>query len=122
MEPEEEPEEYVQEETIGDILKQLTPFVEKFAPQYIEYQKTIAPQIKRYQYIHFTIMMTILLSVALLAFFKTIDGSAATGLIGAVIGYVFGNIRTQSRTERSSGAGHGGKAKFNKLMMQSDLR
>jgi hypothetical protein len=40
-------------------------------------------------------MMTILLSVGFLAWNKMIDGSAVTGLFGAVIGYVFGAIYQQ---------------------------
>jgi len=95
-EQEEIPEqEFIEEKDIADILEQITPFVEKLAPQIIEYQKVKAPQVKRYQYINFTIMMTILVSVSILAYYKIIDGSAATGLIGAVIGYVFGGLYQQ---------------------------
>ena len=96
IEHEESPEqEYVGEKDISDALEQITPFIEKLAPQIIEYQKDRAPQIRRYQYINFTIMMTILLSVSILAYYKIIDGSAVTGLIGAVIGYVFGGLYHQ---------------------------
>ena len=79
-------QEIAQEKDIADILEQITPFIEKLAPQIIEYQKIRAPQIKRHQYINFIVMMTILLSVSILTFYKIIDSSAATGLIGAVIG------------------------------------
>ena len=85
-------EEFYEEKDIADILEQITPFVEKLSPQIIEYQKIKAPQIKRHQYINFIVMMTILISVFILAYYNTIDGSAATGLIGAVIGYVFGGL------------------------------
>lgn len=88
-------QEIVEEKDLADILEQITPFIEKLAPQIIEYQKIRAPQIKRHQYINLLVMMTILVSVSLLAFYKTIDGSAATGLIGAVIGYVFGGLYQQ---------------------------
>jgi len=95
-EQEEIPEqEFIEEKDIADVLEQITPFVEKLSPQIIEYQKVKAPQVKRYQYINFTIMMTILASVSILAYCKIIDGSAATGLIGAVIGYVFGGLYQQ---------------------------
>ena len=88
-------QEIVQEKDLADILEQITPFIEKLAPQIIEYQKIRAPQIKRHQYINFIVMMTILLSVSILTFYKIIDSSAATGLIGAVIGYVFGGLYQQ---------------------------
>ncbi len=41
---------------------------------------------------NFSIMITLCVGVIALAYTKVIDGSAATGLIGAVIGYVFGHI------------------------------
>ena len=85
-------EEIIEEKDIADILEQITPFVETLAPKIVEYQKVRAPQIKRYQYVNFIIMMSILLSVFLLTYCELIDGSAATGLLGAVIGYVFGNL------------------------------
>ena len=85
-------QEFIEEKDIADILEQITPFIDKLAPQIIEYQKVKAPQVKRYQYINFTVMMTILLLVSILAYIKIIDGSAATGLIGAIIGYVFGGL------------------------------
>ncbi len=96
QEKEKTPEqEVIEEKDIADFLEQITPFIEKLAPQIIEYQKIRAPQIKRHQYINLIVMMTILVSVSLLAFYKIIDGSAATGLIGAVIGYVFGGLYQQ---------------------------
>ncbi len=88
-------DENIEEKGLADILEQITPFIEKLAPQIFEYQKIKAPQIKRHQYINFIVMMTILVSVSLLAYYKIIDGSAATGLIGAVIGYVFGGLYQQ---------------------------
>ncbi len=86
-------EEY--EKDLADIAEQITPFVEVLAPKIIEYQKVREPVIKRGQWINFIVMMTILLSVSILAYYKIIDGSAATGLIGAVIGYVFGGLYQQ---------------------------
>jgi len=90
--------EYIEEEQhkdLADMLEQLAPFVNKIAPHINEYQKIKAPTIKRWQYIHFTVMMTILIGTIGLAYFKIIDGSAVTGLIGAVIGYVFGGLYQQ---------------------------
>ena len=87
--------EEIHEQDLGDIIEQITPFVETLAPSIIEYQKIRAPVIKRLQWINLTIMMTILLSTTILAFLHIIDGSAATGLIGAVIGYVFGGLYSQ---------------------------
>jgi hypothetical protein len=62
-------QEVIEEKEIADLLEQITPFVEKAAPYIIEYHKTKAPQIKRHQYINFIVMMTILVSVSLLAYF-----------------------------------------------------
>ncbi len=84
-----------QEENLGDFLEQITPFVEALAPRIVEYQKVREPIMKRWQLINFTVMMTVLLTVGILAYYGKIDGSAATGLIGAVIGYVFGGLYQQ---------------------------
>ena len=90
---EENPEEEISEENdIADTLEQITPFIETLAPRIIEYQKVKSPQIKRYQYINFTIMMSILIAISFLTYCELIDSSAATGLLGAVIGYVFGSL------------------------------
>ena len=83
------------EKDIAESLEQITPFIEALAPRLIEYQKIREPIIKRGQWINFIVMMTILLSVSILAFYKVIDGSAVTGLIGVVIGYVFGSLYQQ---------------------------
>jgi hypothetical protein len=63
-----------------------------FGPMILEYQKVNAPLLKRAQNINFIIMFVLCVGVFGLAFTRAIDGSAATGLIGAVIGYVFGHI------------------------------
>ncbi|MEL4306458.1 hypothetical protein [Methanococcoides sp. LMO-2] len=82
----------VEEKDIADILNQITPFVETLAPKIIEYQKMKSPEIKRAQYMDFIIMILILIAITILTYCKLIDGSAATGLLGAVIGYVFGTL------------------------------
>ena len=84
-----------EEKDLGEIAEQLAPLIDSIAPHLIEYQKIKAPVIKRWQYINFTVMMAIIVSVSVLAGYKIIDGSAATGLIGAVIGYVFGGLYQQ---------------------------
>ena len=61
-------------------------------PLFLKNQEINAPIIKRSQWMNFSIMITLCLGVIVLAYTKVIDGSAATGLIGAVIGYVFGHI------------------------------
>lgn len=84
-----------QEQTLGEFLEQITPLVESVAPALIEYQKNQAPLVKRNQLINAIIMFTILLGIIFLAYNQIIDGSAATGLIGAIIGYVFGGLYQQ---------------------------
>ena len=61
-------------------------------PMLLKNKELDAPIIKRQQWMNFCIMMTICIGVVVLAYGKVIDGSAATGLIGAVVGYVFGHI------------------------------
>jgi len=61
-------------------------------PLFLKNQEINAPIIKRQQWMNFAIMITLCIGVIALAYTKVIDGSAATGLIGAVIGYVFGHI------------------------------
>ena len=63
-----------------------------FGPMLLKNQEINAPIIRRSQWMNFSIMITLCLGVIALAYTKVIDGSAATGLIGAVIGYVFGHI------------------------------
>ena len=73
-------------------LEKLGEFIKELAPHYIKIQELNAPNIRRSQWMSFIVMMSILLGTIILAYYKIIDSSAATGLIGAVIGYVFGHI------------------------------
>jgi len=91
--------EEIQESDLKELIDILKPLIEVIAPNYIEYQKIKAPLIERSQIINFLIMISILASITLLAYLKIIDGSAATGLIGAIIGYVFGGLY-QNRNNR----------------------
>lgn len=61
-------------------------------PLLLKNKEIDAPIIKHQQWMNFIIMITLCIGVIVLAYTKVIDGSAATGLIGAVIGYVFGHI------------------------------
>ncbi|NJD51753.1 MAG: hypothetical protein FIB07_02685 [Candidatus Methanoperedens sp.] len=90
-------QDYVEEKDLAETLEQITPFVQAISPLIIEYYKLKSPQVKRYQYINFIIMLAILGSVSTLAYHKIIDSAAATGLIGAVVGYVFGGLYQQSK-------------------------
>ena len=74
------------------LLEQIIDLVQIGGPHYVESQKVKAPIIKRNQCINFIVMMTIIITIGILAFYRIIDGSAATGLIGAIIGYVFGGL------------------------------
>ncbi len=82
---------------IKDLLKVATPLIEKLGPMVIEYQKITEPRVKRVQIINSIIMVTLILAIAILAYLKLIDGSAATGLFGAIIGYVFGGLYNQNK-------------------------
>lgn len=73
-------------------LEMLMDLGETFGPMLLKNKELDVPIIKRQQYMNFSIMLIICLGVIFLTYFKVIDGSAATGLLGAVIGYVFGHI------------------------------
>jgi hypothetical protein len=92
MKAESKNEENAENVDIGEVIAKITPLIEVVAPKYIEYQKLKEPEIKRSQYMDFSVMSLIIVSIAGLTYFKIIDGSAATGLFGAVIGYVFGGL------------------------------
>ena len=92
MEAESNKKENDENVDIGEFINKITPLLESLAPKYIEYQKLKEPQIKRSQYMDFIVMSLIIISIAGLTYFRIIDGSAATGLFGAVIGYVFGGL------------------------------
>ena len=78
--------------TTTDLIEVLTPLIEVIGPILENQNKVKAPIVRRSQWMNFTIMCTIIVSLALLAYYNKIDGSAATGLIGTIIGYVFGHI------------------------------
>lgn len=82
---------------LKEMLKVFIPLVEKLGPLIIEYQKITEPRVKRAQIINSVIMITLILAIAILAYLKLIDGSAATGLFGAIIGYVFGGLYNQNK-------------------------
>lgn len=86
-----------EEEDITEALRKITPFVKEISPSLLENQRIKAPIIKRGQIINFSVMMTLILSIGILAYFKIIDGSAATGLLGAIIGYVFGGLYNKNK-------------------------
>jgi len=75
------------------VLKMLAALADKW----IVLEDKKVPLIKRGQVMNFIIMLIIMLGVIFLAYDGKIDGSAATGLIGAVIGYVFGSLYQKER-------------------------
>ena len=75
-----------------EFAKALEPILEKINPILETQAKANAPIAKRAQWMNFIIMFLIIVSVSALGYFGKIDGSAATGLLGVIIGYVFGHI------------------------------
>lgn len=75
-----------------ELLEMIERLGDKFGPMLLKNKELNAPIIKRQQWMNFGIMSIICVGVVWLAYSKVIDSSAATGLIGAVIGYVFGHI------------------------------
>jgi hypothetical protein len=82
----------VSKDESAEILKALAPLVDSIAPVISKYQESNLPIIKRNQWMNFLIMISLILIVGILTYARIIEGSAATGLIGAIIGYVFGHI------------------------------
>ena len=83
-----------EEETVDikELFVALGPLIDKLSPIITLTIEANAPIIRRGQWMNFTIMMVVVIGIILLAYSGKIDGSAATGLLGAVIGYVFGTI------------------------------
>ena len=75
-----------------ELIKLIKDLGVSLGPLLLKNKELDAPMIKRQQWMNFSIMITLCVGVIALAYTKAIDGSAATGLIGAVIGYVFGHI------------------------------
>jgi len=84
--------EVAEKENVDESLEAIKELCVSLGPLVIKNKELDAPIIRRQQLINFAIMITICVGVFSLAWAKVIDGSAATGLIGAVIGYVFGFI------------------------------
>ena len=87
-----------EEDNGEEVIKLIKDLGVSLGPLLLKNKELDAPIIKRHQWMNFAIMMTLCVGVLALAYAKVIDGSAATGLIGAVIGYVFGHI--YSKKER----------------------
>ena len=79
-----------------ELIKLIKDLGVSLGPLLLKNKELDAPIIKRQQWMNFIIMITICAGVIILAYDKVIDGSAATGLIGAVIGYIFGHIYSKS--------------------------
>ena len=77
------------DEEAMDSLAQLAQLA---IPAIVSFQEKNLPVIKRAQWLNFIIMITLTLGVIILGYLKVIDSSAVTGLLGAIIGYVFGHI------------------------------
>jgi uncharacterized membrane protein YjjP (DUF1212 family) len=83
---------------LNSLIQTISPIIPDLAEAFKVGQENTGKIVRRAQYLNFIIMLLICVAVTLLAFFGTIDGSAATGLLGAIIGYVFGYI--YSKRER----------------------
>ena len=73
-------------------LEDISRLIKRAEPIILKYLEVNKPVVKRTQIMNFIIMMTLCLGIISLAIYNKIDGSAATGLIGAIIGYVFGSL------------------------------
>jgi hypothetical protein len=81
-----------QNEELNDFIKAATPLVNVLNPLVNSFQEANKPVLRRAQWMNFIIMISLIIIIGGLAYTKIIDGSAATGLIGAIVGYVFGHI------------------------------
>jgi hypothetical protein len=71
------------------VIKQIS---DSIGTNVLKNQEINAPLIKRSQNMNFIVIFSICLVIGILAFFGKIDGSATVGLLGSMIGYVFGGI------------------------------
>lgn len=81
-----------EENDLKDLIDAVTPLIDAIGPYLQKTQENNLPIIKRSQWMNFVIMISLVIVVVGMAALNIIDGSAATGLIGAIIGYVFGHI------------------------------
>ena len=79
-------------EDLERLAKVLKPLADTLAPTFLKIKELEAPIIKRQQWMNFCVMIALAILIGSLTFFGKIDGSAATGLLGSIIGYVFGYI------------------------------
>lgn len=79
-------------ETIAEILEAVKPLVEIISPLINKNLEVRSPIIRRSQWMNYSIMIVLTVGIIFLSSLEIIDGSAATGLLGAIIGYVFGHI------------------------------
>jgi len=79
-------------EQIIKLVEAVTPLAKVLGPIFEKHEEKKAPIIRRQQWMNFTIMIVLALLIGGLTFLGKIDGSAATGLLGAIVGYVFGYI------------------------------
>ena len=80
------------DEDLKELIEVISKAIQRAEPLISKYFDYRLPLIKRAQLMNFAIMGIICIGVILLALESKIDGSAATGLIGAIIGYVFGSL------------------------------
>lgn len=81
-----------------EAVERLTPYISTLVSNLndLKQPKPNIIMIRR-QYFSYGVIILVVLSVSLLAYFGAIHGSAATGIFGAVVGYIFSNARnTQS--------------------------
>ena len=81
-----------EESELTELARALEPILEKIRPILQQQAETNAPIIRRWQWMNFIVMVALIIVISTLAFYGKIDGSAATGLLGAIIGYVFGYL------------------------------
>lgn len=72
-----------------DKTENIIKIAETIIPPLMEYFKFKTP---KEQWSNRMVTMSILIMITSLAFFKLIDGSSTTGLIGVIIGYVFSKL------------------------------
>jgi uncharacterized membrane protein YjjP (DUF1212 family) len=77
---------------IENLVKVLKPLADTLAPAFLKIKELEAPVIRRQQWMNFVIMVLLAGLIGVLTYLGRIDPSAATGLLGSIIGYVFGFI------------------------------
>jgi len=81
---------------IMDFIQPIVPHIPEIINIYYKDREKEIPLYRLKYWMHLTIMIFIISSISFLAYCKIIDGSATVGIIGTMVGYVFGKLYSKN--------------------------